>query len=70
VAASRATCADAMSFEGDVTGSRVERITRGKTVDAVRAEDRRLKQLHTLTAERLKGESFLDLVDWAFQRIQ
>ena len=36
VACSRCTCADNLAFDGDLTGSRVECIAKGKSVDKVR----------------------------------
>ena len=50
VTSSRPKRADDFVIHGDLIGSRVEHITKGKVVDKVRLEDRRLQQMHVRTA--------------------
>lgn len=70
VASSRCTSPNFLAFNGDLTGSRVERITKGKAVDKVREEDKRLMSLHERTVTQLQGQDYETLVDWALTYIQ
>lgn len=69
VGSSRCTCADYLAFDGNLTGTRVERITKGKTVEKVRQEDQRLHRLHAQTVRQFAGEDYEELVDWALSYI-
>ena len=69
VTSSRPKRADDFAIHGDLTGSRVERITKGKVVDKVRLEDRRLQQMHVRTAIQFQNDNYEHLVDWALDHI-
>ena len=69
VGSSRSTSAEYLAFDGNLTGTRVERITKGKKVEKVRLEDDRLQRLHERTCREFQGENFEELVDWALEYI-
>ena len=60
--------ADDFAIHGDLTRSRVERITKGKVVDKVRLEYRRLQQMHVRTTIPFQND-YEHLVDWALDHI-
>ena len=69
VGCSRCTEGAYLALDGDLTGTRVEKITKGARVAKVRLEDERLRRLHDQTEHECRGEAYEDLVDWALEYI-
>ena len=69
VTSSRTERADDFTIHGDLTESRVKRITKEKVVDKVWLENRRLQQMHIRTVIQFQNENYEYFVDWDFDHI-
>ena len=68
-ALSRAMSGDCVAIDGDVTLSRLQRITCGKVRNTYLQEDTRLKAMHEATVKENHDLDFDSLVEWAYNFI-
>ena len=66
---SRGVSGECVAVDGDVTLSRLQRITSGKVRNSYLQEDTRLKALHVATEQQNSDLDFDFLVQWAFDKI-
>jgi hypothetical protein len=69
-ALSRAMSGDCVGINGDVTYSRLQRITTGKVRNTFLQEDKRLQDIHAQTLHANAHLDFEALVDWAYSFLE